>query len=73
MGITVSQFWLVIVALASLVPAVVNAVRDGKVIDGAQDEVLAALSTAWDARISAANAAKPAENEDVDPFNRTRS
>jgi hypothetical protein len=70
--LTISQAWLVIVALATLIPDVVNAVRNGKIVDGAQDEVLSALSERWDARIAAANAAKPAENEDVDPYNRTK-
>lgn len=70
--LTISQAWLVIVALATLIPDVVNAVRNGKIVDGAQDEVLAALGTMWDARIAAANAAQPAENEDVDPYNRTK-
>lgn len=60
----------IIASIASILPTIINAVQTGQIKSGAEDEVLAALSTLFTARINAANAAKEATDETTDPYNR---
>lgn len=68
------MWWLVIKALLSILPAIISAVRDGKIKSAAQDEVLEALMAGLKTKIDAAIKAGtgPLLNEDDDPFNRDR-
>lgn len=54
--ITLTQFWTVLSALASILPAVISAVREGRIKGEGQDEALAALLEIHSARVAAAKA-----------------
>jgi Na+-translocating ferredoxin:NAD+ oxidoreductase RnfG subunit len=60
----------IIASIASILPTIINAVQTGKIQSGAEDEVLAALSTLFAARVAAANAATETTDETADPANR---
>lgn len=68
-----SNILTIIVAICSVIPAIVSAVQNGHIKEGAYDEVIDALSKQFQARVDAANAAaKETVNENIDPYNRTR-
>lgn len=67
--------WLVIKAVLTILPVIIEMVRDGKIKTAAYDEVLAALEGRLDERIKAAREAGAGEliDEDEDPYNRNRN
>lgn len=69
-----STFWLIIKALAVILPAIINAIRDGRIRTAAQDEVLTALTRKIEDRLNAAKAVKQENlpDESLDPNNRSR-
>lgn len=74
---TASLIWLVIKALIAILPAVVSAVRDGRIRATSQQEVLEALVAGMQTRIDAGSRAADEvdlsdEAEANDPNNRDR-
>lgn len=69
------MIWLLIKALIAVAPAILDAIRDGRVRSATQDEVLLAIYTKLEKRIEAAARAGegPLPDEDSDPHNRARS
>lgn len=55
--ISITQFWTVLTALASILPTVIAAVREGRIKQGAYDEALNALLALHSERIAKAKAA----------------
>lgn len=69
-----SLIWLVIKALFAILPAVVSAVRDGRIRAASQTEVLDALSVALQERFDAARRAADGDTDELsDPNNRAGS
>lgn len=55
--ITLTQFWAVLSALATILPTVILAVREGKIKNASMDEVIDALIVVHSARVARAKKA----------------
>ena len=68
------MIWLVLKALFTMLPAIVEMIREGRIKTGAYDEIEKELGLRWTRRLADAVIAKNGEltDEDDDPNNRTR-
>lgn len=69
------MIWLLIKALIAVTPAILDAIRDGRVRSATQDEILLAIFSKLEKRVEAALRAGEGNlpDEDSDPNNRART
>lgn len=72
---TPSTLWLIIKAIAAVVPLIIQMVMEKKITSAAQDDILFDLTLEFEGRLADAKAAGEKEliNEADDPYNRARS
>lgn len=68
------MIWTVLKALFTLIPFIVEMIREGRIKTGAYDEIERAIGASWNSRVAAAIAAKEGElpDEADDVHNRSR-
>lgn len=65
------MIWLVIKTLFTLIPLILNLIKEGKIKSAAQDEILAALESLIERKVNdALEAEKNLPDIATDPFNR---
>jgi hypothetical protein len=69
-----SSILTILAAIASVLPTIIAAVREGQIKTGAYDEVLSALAVAQASRVAAAVAARDAPDDGLsdDGFDRSK-